>query len=121
MIKKQPQTAESLVLEPLTEKIDLDNVLTEGNGEPLVILIEGNAPDIGIFDGDLVIVDKSKLPEENDLIFARSNGNISIKYHTPDKQRGLRLITNELLKKPVDNYEVFGVITFIIKRIGGTK
>jgi SOS-response transcriptional repressor LexA len=108
----------------MVERIDLNQMLTGGSDAALLIQIEGDNFDMQIFDGDWVMIDKSKQPQENDIVIADSNGKQFLTQYNPMARRGLYLVTDkpeEKPKKTIDKYEIFGVVTFIIKTLGGGK
>lgn len=113
-----------LSIEPLVERVDLNQLLTHGSDSCLLIQIEGDSmEDVPIFDGDWVMLDRLKKPEFGDIVVACLNGEYTIKRHkTTDKfgNRGLYLVAansqvNTIkIDEEKDEYEIFGVVTFII-------
>ena len=72
---------------------------------------------VGIFDGDILIVDRSVLVNQNDVIVANFNGCFSCKFL--DKKLA-QLISASPLHKPVqispeDEFQIEGVVTRSIR------
>jgi len=115
---------QTITIAPMVERVDLNQMLTGGSDTALLIQIEGDNFDMQIFDGDWVMIDKAKQPKENDIVIADSNGKQFLTHYNPIARRGLYLVTNKPDEKPektIDKYEIFGVVTFIIKTLGGGK
>jgi SOS-response transcriptional repressor LexA len=121
MNKPKSQVRQPLSIEPLVERINLNQLLTNGSDSNLLIQIEGDAMEgIPIFGGDWIMIDKAKQPKENDIVITVQNGEYFIKRHQPNPRRGLYLVTDKPEEKPenpIDKYEIFGVVTFIIKSL----
>ncbi len=121
MTNTKTQASQPMFIEPMTERIDLNHFLTGGSDSCLLIQIEGySLSDIPISNGDWVMIDRAKQPKQNDIVITDYNGEYTITYYQPDARRGLRLVTDEP-EKPIDKYEIFGVVTFIIKSLEATN
>lgn len=102
----------------LDDKIDLSKILTPNLPATFFWRVNGHSMrDAGIFDGDLLIVDRSLTPTHGDAVVAVVNGEISLK----------RLLLKGSPKLVCDNkyyseyrypanaeIEVWGVVTFNI-------
>ncbi len=120
MLRTKTHINQTFSIEPMVERIDLNQMLTGGSDAALLIQIEGDNFDMQIFDGDWVMIDKAKQPQENDIVIADSNGKQFLTHYNPIARRGLYLVTDKPEEKPektIDKYEIFGVVTFIIKSL----
>src|SRR5438552_3448972 len=64
----------------LEEKIDLNDFLIHHPSATFYYWVEGNSmEDAGIFDNDLIIVDNSITPQNNDIVLAVINGEMTLK------------------------------------------
>lgn len=118
MKKPKKRVSQPLSIEPLEERIDLNQMLTGGSESALLIQIEGDSAEgIPIFDGDFIIIERAGEPKENDIVITHENGEYAIKrYAKPDARRGPYLVTKEA-GKAVDKSEVFGVVMHIIRSL----
>jgi SOS-response transcriptional repressor LexA len=124
MTRTNTHTNQTITIAPMVERIDLNQMLAGGSDAALLIQIEGDNFDMQIFDGDWVMIDKAKQPQENDIVIADSNGEYFLTQYNPMARRGLYLVTDKPEDKPkktIDKYEIFGVVTFIIKTLEGGK
>ncbi len=124
MTRTKTHSNQTITIAPMVERIDLNQMLTGGSDTALLIQIEGNNFDMQIFDGDWVMIDKATQPQENDIVIADSNGKQFLTHYNLIARRGLYLVTDKPEEKPektIDKYEIFGVVTFIIKTLGGAK
>ena len=72
--------------------------------------------DAGVFDGDILIVDKSIEPQPSDIVIARVDGGFTVKKFQRDQGR-LRLVPANSNYSPIDINEdvrICGVVTFSI-------
>lgn len=104
----------------LDESIDLSKILTPNLPATFFWRVNGHSmKDAGIFDGDMLIVDRSLKAQHGDVVVAVVNGEISLK----------RLLLRDKPKLSCDNknfpeyrypenaeIEVWGVVTFNIHR-----
>ena len=60
--------------------IDLNEYLVENSAATFYIRVSGNSmQDEGIDDGDLLVVDRSKTPKNNDIVIGVLNGEFTVK------------------------------------------
>jgi len=121
MLRTKTHSNQTITIAPMVERVDLTQMLAGGSDAALLIQIEGDNFDMQIFDGDWVMIDKAKQPKENDIVIADSNGEYFLTHYNPMARRGLYLVTDAPEEKPektIDKYEIFGVVTFIIKTLG---
>ncbi len=104
------------------QRIDLNLFLTKGKDSCLLIRVEGESMnDLGIRDGDWVLVDTTRRPSVNQIVLARLNGEITLKRFKPESVPVHRLFLvpanpayREIEVQPADEFAVIGVVTHII-------
>ena len=78
--------------------------------------------DAGIFDGDLVVIDKSLEAKEGDIVAAFIDGEFTLKrFHVDEGENCAWLLPANADFKPIkvteeNNFLVWGVMTFCIRR-----
>ena len=102
-------------------KVDFNSLLVEHPHASYVVKVKGESMiDAGIFDGDMVIVDRSLPVNENDIVIAQINDGFTIKYYQKDKQGKpyLRPANKDFENiVPVDELVIYGVVSSIIRKI----
>ena len=86
--------------------------------------VKGDAMiDAGIGDGDIIVIDKALTAQNGDIVVAAVDGEFTIKYISlTNRNEGyIELIPANDKFKPIriyetDNFEVWGVVTWTIKR-----
>jgi DNA polymerase V len=98
--------------------LSLDQLLIANPDATFIGLAKGHSmQDVGIFDGDLLLVDRSEQVKDGDIIVANYNGCFTCKII--DKKRA-RLLSASALHQPVcitpeDEFQVEGVVTRSIR------
>ena len=102
------------------DTISLDNFLVQNPVTTYMLTVNGDSMiDAGILEGDMVIVDRSKKPQNNDIVVARVGSDWTMKYfiHRGHNKFVLRP-ANKAYKDihPEDETQIGGVVTSIIRR-----
>lgn len=64
----------------LQKKLDLNELLIDNAESTYFVEVSGESmKDAGIFDGDILVVDKSKNPKNDDIIIAVVDGDLTVK------------------------------------------
>ena len=89
-----------------------------GTGELVMVRVKGTSMiDIGISDGDLVVVRKQRTAEYGQIILAMIDGEATIKEYRPEKEQVVLHPRNKNMKDiVVKECEVFGVVVGNIKK-----
>ena len=89
-----------------------------GTGELVMVRVKGMSMiDIGISDGDLVVVRKQRTAEYGQIILAMIDGEATIKEYRPEKEQVVLHPRNKNMKDiVVKECEVFGVVVGNIKK-----
>jgi DNA polymerase V len=111
---------------PLSEQdkelVDINGHLIRNEIATYIFRVQGNAMiDAGIFDGDVLIVDRSIEPKHNDIVLATLNNQFILKRLY--QQAGLvKLISENPIYTPIvikekDDFAVWGVVTNSIHKL----
>ena len=107
----------------ITDAIDLNKELIRHKETTFAARVNGNSmKDAGIFDGDILIVDKSIEPTDGCYVVACLNNEFTIKEYKSDKANNCAwLIPHNPNFSPIkvtenDDFTIWGVITSSIKR-----
>lgn len=109
------------------EWLSLDEYVSSGkSGATLYARVGGESMfDVGIEEGDIVIVDRLKRPENGMVVLARLGTTYTIKkfseIETYNKRRKFYLVpaNADFEKRPIqpkDDFEIIGVITYSVKK-----
>ncbi|MCC8070846.1 MAG: translesion error-prone DNA polymerase V autoproteolytic subunit [Bacteroidales bacterium] len=108
----------------LTESIDLNNVLIRQQETTFYARVDGDSMSgAGIFDGDLVIIDKALEPQSGDLVAAYLDGEFTLKKFVMDDsgQFGWLVPANPrfhaIRLSADDDFRVWGVVTGVIRKL----
>jgi DNA polymerase V len=105
-------------------KLDLNEHLVKNNAATFFVRVSGDSmTGAGIFPGDLLIVDRSAEPKDRDVVIGYLDGEFTVKrlcfkgkelYLTPDnpKYKPVKVLSDS-------DFNVWGVVTFVIHRIKG--
>ena len=103
------------------ERVDLNEMLTDGNPNHVLLRVKGNSTDGDVRDGDCVILDRDEKPRKNDLTVVRENEGFYIRRHQSpyDGRRGLFLVSAnderlEPVSVPNNGVEILGIVRYII-------
>ena len=101
--------------------IDLNEHLVENVAATFYIRVIGNSMiDEGINDGDLLIVDRSKDPKNNDIVIGILNGEFTVKKIEKIKNKLFLVPANQNFQRIEINSEmdfsVWGVVTYVIHK-----
>tara|TARA_Y100000748_G_C15097870_1_gene333158 strand:+ start:37 stop:492 length:456 start_codon:yes stop_codon:yes gene_type:complete len=101
--------------------IDLNDYLVENSAATFYIRVSGNSmKDEGIDDGDLLVVDRSKIPKNNDVIIGVLNGEFTVKKIQKTKTKLFMVAANKNYEKieitEEMDFSVWGVVTYVIHK-----
>ena len=111
---------------PLTEQakelVDINGCLIRNEIATYIFRVQGNAMiDAGIFDGDVLVVDRSIEPKHNDIVLATLNEEFIVK--RLHKRAGVVKLVSEntiypaLVIKVSDDFAVWGVVINSIHKL----
>jgi len=104
-----------------TKRLDLTEVLVRHPQATYLLRVSGNSMDgAGIFDGDLLVVDKAIKPHHGHIVVAVVGGEFTVKYlHMRAgrfKLKPANATYPEIVPAEGETVEVWGVVTSCIKR-----
>jgi DNA polymerase V len=103
-------------------KLDLNDYLVKHPAATFFVRVSGNSmKKAGIFNEDILIVDKSLTPQQNSIIVAQINGEFTVKRYRKEKGKIILYPENEQYSPmPITEgmeFEVWGVVTNVIHRV----
>lgn len=106
-----------------SDAINLGDILVRDSETTFYARVEGNSMcEAGIFDGDLVVIDKSLEATDGDIVAAFIDGEFTLKrFHVDPNEDCAWLMPANAHFKPIkvtkeNNFMVWGVMTFCIRR-----
>ena len=112
----------SPLAEQAKELVDINGYLIRNEIATYIFRVKGNAMiDAGIFDGDVLVVDRSIEPKNNDIVLATLNEEFIVK--RLHKRAGVVKLVSEnpiypaLVIKVSDDFAVWGVVTNSIHKL----
>ena len=112
----------SHLAEQSKELVDINSYLIHNEIATYIFRVKGNAmTDAGIFDGDVLIVDRSIEPKHNDIVLVTLNNEFIVK--RLHKRAGVVKLVSEnpiypaLVIKVSDDFAVWGVVTNSIHKL----
>jgi DNA polymerase V len=103
-------------------RLDIFDYLIQHPMTTFYIQIKSNSMiNVGIYDGDLLVVDRSLEPKNNQIVIAVIDGEFTVKRISKYNNK-LYLIPENEQFKPIEitdtmNFEVWGVVTFVIHKL----
>ena len=103
------------------ERIDIARELTSHPETTFYARVSGDSMhDAGMFDGDIIVIDKSLEPHNGDIIIAAVDGEFTVKeFRRDEDNKGGWLIPHNPAFQPIrvtaeNNFSVWGVVTHCI-------
>lgn len=107
----------------LEDAISLDDICVSNPASTFLGRVKGQSlRDICIYEGDIVVIDKSLEPEHRDLVVCAIDGEFNAKILHLDALQGIRLLSANPGFQPIvihdlTDFRVWGVVTYIIQNI----
>ena len=103
------------------EKISLDRMLMRRKGRTFLLEVQGESmKDAGIFDGDLVVVERGREPLKGDIVVAQiDNAEYTLKYFNMEKGKPVLIPANKKFKKiypDPDTLNIEAIATAVVRR-----
>lgn len=112
----------SSLAEQVKELVDINGYLIRNEIATYIFRVKGNAMiDAGIFDGDVLVVDRSIEPKSNDIVLATLNNEFIVK--RLHKRAGVVKLVSEnpiypaLVIKEGDDFAIWGLVTNSIHKL----
>jgi len=106
----------------LEQSLDLNDYLIKNKPATFIIKVTGNSMEnAGIFDGDVLVVDRSLEPADGKVILGVLNGEFTVKRISIKKEK-LYLMPESDDFKPIEinpemDFKVWGVVTFSLHKL----
>lgn len=76
----------------------------------------------GIYDGDLLIIDRAKNPKDGDIVVVFVNGDWTVKFYKK-QGKAVALVSASEYYEPIipgagDEWQLFGVVTYSVRDLG---
>jgi len=113
-----PSPAEDFV----DKELDLNDYLIGNKSATFLVKVEGRSMEnAGIFDGDVIVVDRSLDPENGKVVLGVLNGEFTVKRLSIQKNK-LKLLPENPDFLPIDvseemDFKIWGVVTFSLHRL----
>ena len=102
------------------EDIDLNIHLIKNAPATFIIRVQGKSmSNVGIYDGDLLIVDKSLRPKNLSIVIANVNDELVVKSFIKEKNlqflsSGSKNLDDKIIINPSSDIFIWGVVTYVI-------
>lgn len=106
----------------LEKQLDLNDYLVSNKAATFLVKVEGRSMEnAGIFDGDVLVIDRSVEPSDGKVVLGVLNGEFTVKRISMKKGRVLLIPENEAFK-PIEvteemDFKIWGVATFSLHRL----
>jgi len=106
----------------LEKSLDLNEYLIKNKAATFLIRVQGSSMiNVGIFDGDLLVIDRSIEPADGKIVLGVLNGEFTIKRISIKKSKLYLVPENEKFKTieitPEMDFKSWGVVTYAIHRV----
>jgi len=106
----------------LEKRLDLNDYLVKNKAATFLVRVEGTSMEnAGIFDGDVLVVDRSIEASDGKIILGVLNGEFTVKRISIQKGR-LFLVPENQQFKPIEvteemDFKIWGVVTFALHKL----
>ncbi len=106
----------------LEKQLDLNDYLINNKASTFLVKVTGNSMEnAGIFDGDVLVVDRSVEPANGKVVLGVLNGEFTVKRLSRQKNK-LFLVPENTLYQPLEiteemDFKIWGVVTFSLHRL----
>jgi SOS-response transcriptional repressor LexA len=124
---KKTNTVIDILKTKEVEYINLDEYVHSGAGDVYNIRVEGNAvEDLGVFDGDLLVVDREKKPETGNLVIFQVGDDVMLYAYKRVKaeiylaySEGKKVMQSkhEPVAAPKGEHIVWATVTHIVRNV----
>lgn len=114
--------------ESYKETLDFNDLLVENAPATFVLRVSGQSMiDVGMCEGDLMVVDRSRTPKNNDIVVMQIDNEYTVKrfiktsdgfYLKAENSSGLY---PDIFPKEGEQWMLFGVVNFVIKPMNSTR
>ncbi len=105
--------------EELADTLSLDDLLIQNPEATFLLKVSGDSMSgAGILPGDMVIVDKGRVPKSGDIVIAEVDGEWTMKYLRKRGESVTLIPANPRYKpiKPQNELKIAGVVTAVVRK-----
>ena len=98
--------------------LDLNELVIKHPSATFFLRVQGESmKDAGIFDGDILVIDRALEAVSNDIVVAVLNGDLVVKKLEITNDRKIRLVASNQSYSPIEitpdmKFEIWGVVTY---------
>ena len=102
----------------IDKALDLNELVIKHPSATFFLRVQGESmKDAGIFDGDILVVDRAVEAVSNDIVVAVLNGDLVVKKLEITNDRKIRLVASNRSYSPIEitpdmKFEIWGVVTY---------
>lgn len=106
----------------MEKRLDLNDYLVKNESSTFLVRVKGHSMvNAGIFDGDLLVVDRSVEPVDGKIILGILNGEFTVKRIVKEKNKLILAPENESFN-PIEiteemDFKIWGVVSFSIHKV----
>ena len=106
----------------LEKRLDLNDYLIRNKAATFLVKVAGNSMEkAGIYDEDVLVVDRSLEPEDGKVVLGILNGEFTVKRISKKNNKLLLVPANETFKtievSPEMDFKIWGVVTYSLHRL----
>ena len=107
----------------IEDDIDLNSYLIKNSPATFIIRVQGKSmTDVGIHDGDLLIVDRSINPKNSSTVIANVNEELVVKTFIKEKGNNFLTSGSKKIKDKIElnedpNVIIWGIVTYVIHKL----
>tara|TARA_A100001011_G_C14307789_1_gene844030 strand:- start:3448 stop:3840 length:393 start_codon:yes stop_codon:yes gene_type:complete len=107
----------------IEDDIDLNSYLIKNSPATFIIRVQGKSMnDVGIHDGDLLIVDRSINPKNSSTVIANVNEELVVKTFIKEKGNNFLTSGSKKIKDKIElnedpNVIIWGIVTYVIHKL----
>jgi SOS regulatory protein LexA len=105
--------------EELVDTMSLDDYLIKNKEASFILKVKGDSmEDAGIFEGDMVIVERGKAPKVGDIVIAQVDGEYTMKYYREKAGRSYLEPANKKYKPiyPLSELKIDAIVKAVIRK-----
>ena len=105
--------------EELVDTMSLDDYLIKNKDSSFILRVKGDSMnDAGIFEGDMVIVERGKKPKIGDIVIANIDGEYTMKYFRVKNDKAYLEPANQKYKPiyPINELKIDAIVKVIIRK-----
>jgi SOS regulatory protein LexA len=109
--------------EDVLDTMSFDEYLLKDNPAPFILRVSGESMiDVGIYEGDLILVEMTDRFKKGDIVVARIEGGYAVKFYEKDKAGRVCLVSANKDFKPLypseqSDFEIKAVVRWVLRKV----